>query len=190
MKRLLFIFLIIVGTVSQSFASFYIDLMGAMVNADDLENQTGFGLGLGYGLNDELDLYFRSTLTQASENANLVNEINYDHTTVMGGVVYSPYLPVLERFRVSWKNTLLVGYSMSGVEFKATGDEENDSGVAAAFWTGLQFDATQMISPFFEMGYHKSFYENKMEDASVQGLQFALGVRFYLTNTKKYSEGY
>jgi len=33
--------------------------MGAMVNADDLENQTGFGIGLGYGLNDEIDLYFR-----------------------------------------------------------------------------------------------------------------------------------
>jgi hypothetical protein len=164
--------------------------MGARVNADDLENQTGFGLGLGYGLNEEIGLYFRSTLTEATENANLATEINYGHTTVMAGVVYTPVLPILERFRLSWKNTFLVGYSMSEVEIKEVNEDVNDSGIAASFWTGLQFDATQMISPFFEMGYHKSFYENKMEDISVQGMQFALGVRFYITNTKKYSEGY
>ena len=190
MKRLLFIFLILIGTVSQSFASFYIDIMGAMVNADDLENQTGFGIGLGYGLNDEIDLYFRSMRTEATENANLFNEIKYEHVTAAAGVVFAPVLPVLERFRISWRNTFLVGYSMSDVYSEEFDNDTSDQGLSASLWTGIQFDATQMISPFFEMGYHKSFYENKMEDLSVQGLQFALGVRFYLTNTKKYSQGY
>jgi hypothetical protein len=164
--------------------------MGAKVDTDDLESQTGFGLGLGYGLNETIDLYFRSTITESTENTNLATEINYEHTTVMAGVVFTPVLPVLERFRLSWKNTFLVGYSMSDVEFNETNNEVDDSGIAASFWTGLQFDATQMISPFFEMGYHKSFYENKMEDISVKGFQFALGARFFLANTKKYSEGY
>ena len=190
MKRLLFILLILAGTASQSFASFYVDLMGAMVNADDLENQSGLGLGLGYVLNDNLDLCLRSTYTMATDNADLSDEINYDHMTVMTGVSYVPKLPLLERFRLNWKNTFLAGYSMSEFDEDLTGSHFSDQGLALAFLTGLQFDATQMISPFFDIGYHKSFYENDMEDASVQGFQFALGVRFYIGNTQKYSNGY
>jgi len=188
LKRLLFIILLVMGFSSASFANFYVDLMGAMVNADDLENQTGLGIGLGYGLNDELDLYFRSTYTEATENANLINEISYEHITAMAGIAFTPRFPVLERFRLNWKNTFLVGYTMSEV-ISDFGDG-SDSGLALAFWTGLKYDATQMISPFFDVGYHRSFYQNKMKDISVKGLQFAIGARFYFGNTKKYSTGY
>jgi len=190
LKRLLFILLMVVGFSSASFANFYVDLMGAMVNTDDLENQTGLGLGLGYGLNDEIDLYFRSTYTEATDDPNTPLEINYEHMTFMAGIAYTPIIPVLNRFRISWKNTFLAGYSMSDVDLKDFGESVSDSGLALAFWTGLKYDATQMIAPFFDIGYHKSFYQNKMEDISVQGFQFAFGIRFYLTNTKKYSTGY
>lgn len=190
MKRLLFILLILAGTASQSFASFYVDLMGAMVNAGDLENQSGVGLGLGYVLNDNIDLYFRSTYTLATKNSNQPNEVNYDHITAMAGATFVPTLPFLERFRLNWKNTLLLGYTMSEVDEEFTGNQIDDQGFGLAFWTGLQFDATQMISPFIEVGYHKSFYGSKMDDFSVHGFQYALGVRFYFGNTKKYSKGY
>jgi hypothetical protein len=190
LKRLLFILLMVVGFSSASFANFYVDLMGAMINTDDLENQTGLGIGLGYGLNDEIDLYFRTTYTEATDNPNLFNEINYEHVAFMAGIAYTPIIPALNRFRISWKNTFLVGYTMSDVDINQTNDHLSDSGLALAFWTGLKYDATQMISPFFDIGYHKSFYQNKMEDASIQGFQFAFGIRFYLTNTKKYSTGY
>ena len=190
MKRLLFIILLLVGTASQSFASFYVDIMGAMVNADDADNQLGFGLGLGYVLNKDIDLYLRSTYTLSSDHANTPNEIDYNHMTAMAGAAYMPRFSFLERFRLSWKNTFLVGYSRTKVEMKATGDDIVGQGFSLGFLTGLQYDITQIISPFFDVGYHKSFYGGEAEDLSVHGFQFDLGVRFYFGHSRKYSTDY
>lgn len=190
MKRLLFTLLIILGFSSVSFANFYVDLMGAMIYADDADKQTGFGLGFGYVLTKEIDFYLRGTYSMSTDHANRPNEINYEHITAMVGAAYIPDLSFLERFRLSWKNTLLLGYSRSEVDKKLTGEDISCQGFAFAFLTGLQYDVTQIISPFFDIGYHKSFYKGQANELSVHGFQFDLGVRFYFGHSKKYDAGY
>ncbi len=190
MKQLLFILLIIIGFSSASFANFYVDLMGAMVAADDADKQTGFGLGFGYALNQEIDLYLRGTYTMSTAHANSPNEINYDHITAMVGAVYIPNLSFLDRFRLSWKNAVLIGYSRTEVDEKLISGDIVCQGFAFAFLTGLQYSITQMVSPFFDIGYHKSFYNGQANELSVHGFQFDLGVRFYIGHSRKYDTGY
>lgn len=190
MKRLLFILLIIIGFSSASFANFYADLMGVMITGDDVDNQAGFGLGFGYALNQNIDLCLRGTYSMSTDHANLPNEINYEHITLMAGAAYIPNLSFLDRFRLSWKNTLLLGYSRSEVNNKLIYKDISCQGFAFAVLTGIQYSATQIISPFFDIGYHKSFYNGQLNELSVHGFQFDLGVRFYFGHSRKYDTGY
>ncbi|HOP29333.1 MAG TPA: hypothetical protein P5120_05575 [Spirochaetota bacterium] len=191
MKKVLAIILFIFISTADSFAVIFVDAFGANVDAGDLENQIGFGLGLGFDINSDLNFILRTAMTSVTEDKDKTTETEYDHFTALAGIEYVPQIPALRNFKMSWKNSFLIGMSNSEVSVENVQDGEvSDMGVACAFWTGLQYDLTQVISPFIDLGYHSSFYQNKMEDASVHGYQVAFGIRFYLTGSRDYTGDY
>jgi len=191
LKKVLAIILFIFISTADSFAVIFVDAFGANVDAGDLENQIGFGLGLGFDINSDLNFILRTAMTSVTEDKDKTTETEYDHFTALAGIEYVPQIPALRNFKMSWKNSFLIGMSNSEVSVENVQDGEvSDMGVACAFWTGLQYDLTQVISPFIDLGYHSSFYQNKMEDASVRGYQVAFGIRFYLTGSRDYTGDY
>lgn len=191
MKRILVIILFMLLTTANSFAVVFIDAFGANVDAGDMENQLGYGLGFGIDINSDLNFIVRSALTSAIKDKDKTTETDYEHFTALAGLEYIPQIPALRSLRLSWKNSFLLGMSNSEVSVEnVQNGEVSDMGVACAFWTGLQYDLTQVISPFIDLGYHSSFYQNKLEDASVNGYQIAFGIRFYLTGSRDYTGDY
>ena len=60
-----------------------------------------------------------------------------------------------------------------------------DIGAVGALWIGALYHATQRISPFLEIGYHYSTYQNDFKDKSIQGVQVLLGIRFTVWGKNK-----
>ncbi len=190
LKKSLFIFIILCCFSTASYASFYIDAMGVYVDTGDTKTQTGAGLGLGFGITNEVNFTIRSLYSETTEHEDAIDETGYAYISAFGGIEYTPSIPILSRYRMNWTTSLLAGYSNSEAEFEIDGTDESADGYGIALWTGIKYDATQNISPFFEIGYHKSFYSGDFSGASIHGLQFALGVRFFLTNQRKFSDNY
>jgi len=191
LKKILVIILFIFLSTADSFAVFFVDGFGANIDAGDLETQYGFGGGLGFNITSDLNLLFRSTLTSVTENQDKIDETEYEHFTALAGVEYTPKIPILSRYRLNWRSSILAGFSNSEVSIENVEDgDASDSGFACSFWTGIQYDLTQVISPFLDLGYHSSFYINDFDDASVNGYQIALGIRFYLTGSRDYTSDY
>lgn len=189
MKKIFAAIIFVFICYTSSFAAFFIDGYGANIDAGDLKNQTGLGFALGFGITPNINFKFASTMTDYTENANKPDEINYEHLTFLGGIEFIPYFPQLEAYRIQWRSSLLVGAGKSSVELK-TGEEVSDMGTVISFWTGLQYDLTQTISPYLEIGYHKASYTHDFEKASVGGYQIAIGVRFYVFGNKDYTSEY
>lgn len=189
MKRILlavvFIFLLTTG----SFAAFFIDVMGANVNAGDLKNQTGFGGALGFDITPIISFVFRSLMTSYTEDENKDTEVEYSYFTNLAGIEFVPVLPQLEKWQLRWRTSLMAGPAIGEFKPKA-GDSKKDMGAAFSFWTGIQYDLTQYISPFFEVGYHKASYSKDFENASIGGYQISLGVRFYIFGSRDYTSEY
>ena len=85
---------------------------------------------------------------------------------------------------------------VGGSDFEVIGEtngvncDDDHSGVVTMFKTGLQYNFTQVISPFFNAGYHKTFFNTEKTSMSVNGFEIDLGVRFYLGGNRDYENGY
>ncbi len=192
MKRIFAIILFVFISTTNSFATFFIDGLGTYVNAGDMENQLGGGLGFGIDINRNLNFLFRAANTSTIKNQDKIDEVEFRHTTYMGGIEVIPELPALQKYRLSWKTSILAGVSSSKAELKNSyyGKDADEAGFACSFWTGIQYDLTQVVSPFIDLGYHSSFYTDKLKDESIQGYQIAIGIRFYLTGNRDYAGDY
>lgn len=195
MKKILAIILFILISASNSFAVIFVDGFGAYVNAGDMENQLGFGGGLGFDINSDINFIFRTAVSSVTENKGETDETDYEHFTALAGIEYVPQIQALRELRLSWKNSILAGMSNSEASLEngsttSTDSDVSDTGFACCFWTGLQFDLTQIISPFIDLGYHYSYYTNDFDDASINGYQVAFGIRFYLTGSRDYTGDY
>ena len=190
MKKLFLILSIIFMSVTSSFAAFYVDLYGAFVGLDDLENQLGFGGGFGFSITDYLNVAARIVHTEKTVDANTTDEMNYSNESFLIGLEYIPKIPAIERYQLSWHVTLLGGMSDSSVDGNGITGGGDDMGVAISFWTGPHFDLTQYVSFFAEFGYNYNVHSGEFEDASVQGFQAMVGIRCTLFGSRDYSEGY
>lgn len=189
MKKILAVLIFLLISTTNSFAVIFVDGFGAYINAGDMENQLGGGLGFGFDISRNLNLLFRAADTTVTKDKNKLNEVTFEHTTILGGVEFVPVIPALNNYRVDWKTSLLAGISDSNADFENFGSE-SEMGFACSLWTGLQFNLTQVVSPFIDLGYHYSFYNDKMKNASIRGYQIAFGIRFYLTGNRDYSGDY
>lgn len=190
MKKLFFIISIFFLSITSSFAIFFIDAQGDYIATGDFDPVTGGGLGMGFSLTDDVNFIVRCSTASNTENEGAVDEFSYDYSSATGGIEYIPPIAVLEDYRIYWKNSLNFGASMFEVDQKNVPDGENsETGFIVSFKTGLQFNFTQTVAPYFDLGYHKSFYSSTA-DLSIAGWQADLGVRFFIFGSKDYETGY
>jgi len=188
-KILAAVFLLFIFS-SVSYASVFMDLGGSYVMAGDAKNQYGATGTLGFSIHKDASFIAKSTYSTVTENQGDPDEVKYTHFTNLFGFEYTPYIPVLERYRLSWKSMALFGISQTEIDDSSTGDSSSEMGPAFAILTGIKFDATQTLAPFINIGYHYSMYRKDLKDLSIQGFQAEIGIRFYFTGNKSYSDRY
>ncbi len=162
--------------------NFSFDVIGAYNNVGDAKNQPGLGFGLGYQVHKDFNIITRTIFSFVTENKNKPDQIKYEHLMSMGGVEYVYFFP---QYRLFWRSSFTIGYSETMIRSRtATGDYElRDKGANFAFSTGIQWIATQHLSPFLDLGYHNSYYYGDFEESKIGGYQILLGIRVYIFNT-------
>jgi hypothetical protein len=194
LKKLLFkitcivaVFLVVPS--QNALANIYADFIGVYNDTGDAEAQYGFGFLAGVGISKDVSFIARGVMTSLSENVNDPDEAKYSHKMYMGGVEYGYSIPA---YRLVWRSSLLLGYSMTDVEERVNyvKSKTDDSGVCFEITTGIQWNATQHVAPFIDIGYHQSYYTGNLQDASIGGFQAMLGIRLYIFNVKSIDEDY
>lgn len=163
------------------------------MSTGDFSSVIGYESGFGFDLNENLNLLFKSSRSYRTEHStDPLNKIKYNYTFAALGVEYIPPLPVLDLYRVFWKSSLSLGGSQFEIKGNCNGVncEDKQIGIYTAFRTGLQYNFTQIISPFFDLGYYNTFYNTAKTDLKISGWQFDFGVRFYLSGSRDYEVGY
>ncbi len=189
MKKLFLIVFIFFVSITSSFAAFFIDGQGNYIATGELDPVIGFGGGVGFGLSDDVNLLFRCSLSTNTENAGLINEIRYEYSFAAIGIEFIPKIALLEQYRLYWKNSVNVGASEFEVDSDFGDKQKFGPGIFTSFHTGLQFNYTQIVAPYFDLGYHKSFYDST-ENISIKGFYAAVGVRFYVFGNKDQNAEY
>ncbi len=160
----------------------------------DAKNQNGGGGTLLFDLNSDIKALLRGTYTFYNDTRT-VDLIEYDVTyfqmTGMFGLEYDPPVNFLSAYRLVWRNSLLLGYSRTGVtaENEKNRWEADDSGFAAALNTGMGYNYSQHLQLFVDVGWHHSFYRGILEDSNIFGVQVLAGVRCLLAGARTL-EGY
>jgi hypothetical protein len=167
----------------------YADFMGVYNNAGDAEAQYGYGFLAGVDISKDVSFVARGIMTSISENEKEPDEAKYSHKMFMGGIGYGYNIPA---YRLVWRSFLLLGYSETDVEERVNyvKSKTDDSGLCVEITTGIQWNATQHVAPFVDIGYHQSYYTGNLQDASIGGFQAMAGIRFYIFNVKSIDEDY
>jgi len=193
LKKLFFAVLIFLLSVNSSYAVLFINGEGNYMSTGDYIPVMGFGGGLGFSLNENISFIMDGSYSSAIENVDdAKNKKKYRYARYTGGLEYIPPLDLLDRYKIYWRTSLSVG----GSDFEVRGEtngvncDDNHSGVVTMFKTGLQYNFTQVISPFFNAGYHKTFFNTEKTSMSVNGFEIDLGIRFYLGGNRDYENGY
>ncbi|TAL29777.1 MAG: hypothetical protein EPN93_20785 [Spirochaetes bacterium] len=186
MKKLFLALAAVILGASMAHAQMQIDLMGAYTGAGDAKSQLGFGGGLGMTVVPNVNVMFHIIDGQYTKNADEYNEVAYEHLMIQGAVEYG------YRFAAPlvWASSVALGWSKTGIEYNYSAplaDKESldDSGFSWAVYTGLQWIATQHITPFLQLGYHMSMYTGGLKDGSIAGVQILVGVRFTVFGSNK-----
>lgn len=194
MKKTIVYLLFLLMLPASSFANFYLDIYSAYVNAGDAENQFGAGGALLMDISSQTRAMFRSTYTFNILDKTIAGteyEVTYNHFSGYGGIEFTPVIPILESYRLKWRNTFLAGYAMTGVRVKAEGQaESNDAGMSLAFLTGIGWEWRQHFSFFMDVGWHQSFCQNDFKNSKIYGIEAFLGVRCALFPSRSISEDY
>jgi len=191
LKKLFFIIIIFCIPLTSSQAAFFIDGQGNYMSTGDFNPVTGFGLGIGLSIADDINFIVRGFMTQNTDNPSdpLIKK-TYEYNAVTGGIEYIPPIVILEQYRIYWKNSINIGASMFSIDDKSGNiGKKTENGLITSFTTGLQYNFTQVISPYFDLGYHKTFYQSNSK-LSISGWQIDLGVRFYVFGNRDYNAGY
>lgn len=189
MKKLFLIVFIFFISITSSFAVFFIDGQGNSMATSELDPVSGWAVGIGFGITDDVNFLLRASASEAIEDKGLAGELKYEYSYAAVGIEYIPPIQILEKYRIYWKNAVNIGTSMFEVSFANGEDDGVGPGVYTSFHTGLQYNFTQVIAPYIDLGYHKSFYDST-KDISIKGYQVALGVRFYIFGSRDYEKGY
>ncbi len=200
MKKILIGILIFFISSTSSFANFYIDGFASYIDAGDAKILPGTGIALAFDIHRNVNLIARgglNTITKRSDSYISSKKDKYSHTMGLAGIEYTYHI---YKYRLGWKSSLLAGGSSTKIELKETftdtsinptSTKDSDTGMSAAIWTGIQFYATQHISPFLDVGYHYSYYSNDFKDDSIYGFHMMIGIRFTVWGiNKKFDDDY
>jgi hypothetical protein len=180
-------------------ANVFVDGYGAFVGTGDARWQYGGGGALGFTLSRDFNILYRGMYTLYSKDSEFENvnftptfyEFSFSHMMHMVGL---EYLYPIDQFRLEWRSSVMAGFSSTTMEYKPVSSgltqTKEDMGLSIALWTGIQFNATQHISPFIDLGFHMSFYQSDLSNKHILGLHVMAGVRFYIGDNRGIDEGY
>ena len=179
MKKFIYFLIMLISVPSIASANIYIDALGAYTMAGDLDNQIGGGGCVATDIHPNVNIFFKDVYSTIRINANKPDEEQYTFNMAMIG--FQHLLQIAES-PVYWTNSVGIGSGKgsSEVSVNYVSTSSSDNGICFAYWTGILIEATQYISPYIEVGYHKTLFYSDFEDTNVSGFQFLVGVRFTL----------
>jgi hypothetical protein len=199
LKRIFFILFMFIAVSLNSAVDVHIDANGAYLTIEKGKNLLGGGGAFGIEVFDNLSVLYRGLFATAHDQSAYFGKMRYDHMMHLAGAEYRFPIPYI---RIGWRNAFMVGYSRTRYDFidndynflkawilnPATPPSLHfmivreirrirDSGLALAFWSGLQLDMIPCVSPFIDAGIHKSFYTRGLVDKNIVGFHLMFGVR-------------
>jgi hypothetical protein len=178
---------------ATAMASMFIDSYATFLGAGDAKYQYGGGAALGFTLNDRFNILYRGMYTLYNKNATNFNPIKKEYNHMMH-ILGAEYVYHIDRFHLDWRSSLMAGFSKTTMDQVPRGGglstNLDDMGVAIALWTGIQFNATQNIAPFFDFGFHKSFFTSSLSHKNIWGINMMAGIRFYLGSHRNIDDRY
>jgi hypothetical protein len=165
-------------------AQMHIDLMGAYTGAGDAENELGGGGGLGFALTPNVNFLFHAIMGSKTTNVNTSKETSYEHMMFQGVIEYGYHF---QNNPFIWASSIGLGMSDTSIDYSSASakDSLSDKGFTWAVYTGMQWVATQHITPFFQVGYHRSMYGSELKNATIGGVQVFVGARVTLFGGNK-----
>lgn len=176
MKKIIIILIIIISMPNIVSANVYIDAIGAYTMAGDLDNQIGGGGSIATDVHPNVNLFAKYLYNTVRINVNEPDEEEYTYTMAIFG--FQHLLQIAES-PAYWTNSLGIGAGRGSAETSVNyvSTSSRDSGICFVYWTGILVEATQYISPYIEIGYHKALFYSDFENTNVSGFQFLVGVR-------------
>lgn len=193
MKKILLVISVLLIAVVPASAEFFIDGRVDYMSTGEFKSILGGGGALGFSISDDVSFVAGGFVAQNKENAGLDNQLMYEFSAFLAGIEYIPPIEYIDLYRIKWKNSISFGYSSFEAEQEIPGSPDSieirEGGFITSFKTGIQYSFTQTISPFFDLGYHKTFYPENVK-ISVAGWQTAIGVRLYFGGSRDFNSNY
>ncbi len=217
LKRILPVLAIMFMTVNAMATAVNIDGFGSYLGAGNAKYQFGGGGAISVSIGYNLNVIYRGMYSMAEKNSDMgyfVMKKAYNHMMQLAGVEY--VFPI-DAARLGWRSSIQVGYSSTQLDTKSISVSDKrtmllyidpnmrpayatmmsvsktslkDNGFSLAFWTGLQWQAKQWLAPFFDIGFHKSFYSNSLKSYEIHGLSVMFGIRFTLGHSRNIKSDY
>ncbi len=217
LKRILPVLAIMFMAVNAMATSVNIDGYGTYLGAGNAKYQFGGGGAISVSVANNINVIYRGMYSTAEKNSNMgyfVMKKGYNHMMQLAGV---EYIFPIDVARLGWRSSVQVGYSSTQLDTSSISVSDNrmmilnvdptmrpmlltmmglkktslkDNGFSLAFWTGLQWQAKQWLAPFFDIGFHKSFYSNSLKTYEIHGLSILFGIRFTLGHSRNIKSDY
>jgi len=158
----------------------YLDAAGALTDTGEDTMKFGGVGSIGVEILENTNALFRFSLLKKEEK----NGATYDQKILAVGAEY-----VYPFFRFGWKNSIWGGLSMLGIDVSGF-PGISDSGVYLALHTGVEYDLTQHIAPFVEIGYGFSYYTGDLDGSNSHSFNFLFGIRVTIGGNKSISKEY
>lgn len=193
MKKLFFIIAIFFLSITTSFAIFFIEGQGNYTTTSESDPILGVGTAFGFDLTDDINLLVSAASGEVTQHRNKTNEVNYEFEYAAIGIEFIPQIAVLDKYRLNWRNSVNIGASRFNTEhdnYLYESGDGSEMGTYVGLKTGMQFNFTQCIAPYFDLNFHKTFPWSTDPKVTVQGWQAALGIRLYFGGSRDYDTGY
>lgn len=206
-KRAALVIFLLLAVHSFAFANIYVDGYGDLSYQGDAKTQFGGGFALGFDFTGDLKALMRFSYTSVTKDAldkSYYNttygvwlpgaKIDNSSTTCLVGVEY--LMEVMDR--LGWRSSVMLGmnmlkmgyYDKANVTSNYPWITKDDTGVAAALFTGLQYTVSQHVIPFIDLGYHYSYFSGDLSKKTITGYTVMLGIRVPIFSNDALGRGY
>mgnify|MGYP000907465669 CR=1 FL=1 len=193
MKRILLcLFIAILLLPGNLSANINLDAFGGLNNTGDFKTHYAGGANVSFDIHRDVDFMAKYLYSTRTFNSGKDNEEKYAY---MSGLIGLQYKYRIEGYPLQWISTFGIGMAKADKEYKIgvspnlNTESKSEFGASAGVWTGILYNATQNLSPFLEIGYHKLGSISGKSDYAIQGYQVLAGVRYtFGANKSIYSD--
>lgn len=194
-RKIMITCLLILASAALAEAGINTEISGIVSGGGDMGTMYGAGLDLSYNVSSQYGFMYKTYMTAREDTADkygISADLEYRHMAHMAGIEF--YIPAsfLERNRLKWKNSICAGYSWTEVSASNSAGKAtiSDSGYNIYAGTGLQYVFYQHFSPFIDVAYFYSMYDEELKDSNISGYQVSAGIRYSFDSSKSISVEY